>query len=228
MFFSFSYKPYIVIIGDIKKSRTLKDRGKIQEQLKQSLQLINRKYASDIAAQFMITLGDEFQGLLDCGAHTLNVIEDIQAAMYPVRIRFGIGIGAVTTVIDPSKTREIDGSCYYNARNAIDYLKQNEKRNHNNTADIRIEIEEDVSCISNLMNTVLSLISVVEKNWTERQRTIIYDCLAYHDGQVKCASRLGIAQSSVQRGLMNSNYYAYAQARDTINNMLGEIQKNDI
>ena len=47
-------------------------------------------------------------------------------------------------------------------------------------------------------------------------------------GQEKCAARLQIAQSSVQRGLTNGNYYAYAKAMDTINNILGEIQKNDI
>lgn len=227
MFFSFSYKPYIVIIGDIKNSRTIKQRSEVQEKLKQTLKTVNEKYASDIAAQFMITLGDEFQGLLDKGEHILDIIKEIQVNMYPVRFRFGIGVGSVSTVIDQTKTREIDGSCYHNARNAVEYLKQNEKRNHNNEEDIRIAMEKDTYDTACLINTVFSLMSVIEHGWSERQRAIIYDFSHYRDGQEKCAARLGIAQSSVQRGLMNSNYYAYAQAYKTINQIFGEIQKND-
>ena len=107
-------------------------------------------------------------------------------------------------------------------------MKKNENRYHSDEADTRIEIENDSTGAANLMNTVFSLMSVIEKNWTERQRTIIYDFALHQDGQEKCAARLEIAQSSVQRGLTNGNYYAYAKAMDTINNILGEIQKNDI
>lgn len=227
MFFSFSYKPYIVIIGDIKKSRTIKERSEVQEKLKRTLKAVNEKYASDIAAQFMITLGDEFQGLLDKGEHILDIMKEIQVNMHPVRLRFGIGVGSVSTKVDQTQTREIDGSCYHNARSAIEYLKQNEKRNHNIEVDIKISVEEDVCETACLINTVFSLMAVIEQGWSERQRAIIYDFSHYQDGQEKCAARLGIAQSSVQRSLMNSNYYAYAQAYKTVNQILGEIQKHD-
>lgn len=228
MFFTFAYKPYIVIIGDIINSRKIEKRGEVQEKLKQILRDINEKYKEDIASPFMITLGDEFQGLLHNGRNALKIIEELRSNLYPVRIRVGIGIGSVSTKLEQIETREIDGPCYYNARNAIEYLKKNEKRYHSDEADTRIEMEGDSASVANLINTVLSLMSVIEKNWTERQRTIIYDFTLHQDGQEKCAARLQIAQSSVQRGLTNGNYYAYAKAMDTINNILGEIQKNDI
>ena len=38
MFFTFAYKPYIVIIGDIIDSRKIEKRGEVQERLKQILQ----------------------------------------------------------------------------------------------------------------------------------------------------------------------------------------------
>lgn len=228
MFLSFSYKPYIVIIGDIINSKELEHRNEVQERLRRTLQDINERYNADIAASFMITLGDEFQGLLHNGKNTMKIIEELRSSMYPVRIRFGIGIGEVFTKIDQVETREIDGPCYYSARSAIDYLKKSEKRYHSDEADTRIEIEEDASDCASLMNTVFSLMSVIERNWTERQRAIIYDYALHQDGQEKCAARLEIAQSSVQRGLTNGNYYAYAQALNTINHILGEIQKNDI
>lgn len=228
MFFTFAYKPYIVIIGDIINSRKIEKRGEVQERLKEILRDVNEKYNADIVAPFMITLGDEFQGLLHNGRNALKIVEELRSKLYPIRIRVGIGIGSVSTKLEQIETREIDGPCYYSARNAIDYLKKNENRYHSDEAETRIEIEDDSAGAANIMNTVFSLMSVIEKNWTERQRTIIYDFALHQDGQEKCAARLEIAQSSVQRGLTNGNYYAYAKAMDTINNILGEIQKNDI
>ena len=228
MFFTFAYKPYIVIIGDIINPRKIEKRGEVQERLKEILRDVNEKYNADIVAPFMITLGDEFQGLLHNGRNALKIVEELRSKLYPIRIRVGIGIGSVSTKLEQVETREIDGPCYYSARNAIDYLKKNENRYHSDEAETRIEIEDDSAGAANIMNTVFSLMSVIEKNWTERQRTIIYDFALHQDGQEKCAARLEIAQSSVQRGLTNGNYYAYAKAMDTINNILGEIQKNDI
>ena len=81
MFLSFSYKPYIVIIGDIINSRELEHRNEVQERLKRTLQDINERYNADIAASFMITLGDEFQGLLHNGKNTMKIIEELRSSM---------------------------------------------------------------------------------------------------------------------------------------------------
>ena len=51
MFFTFAYKPYIVIIGDIINSRKIEKRGEVQEKLKQILRDINEKYKEDIASK---------------------------------------------------------------------------------------------------------------------------------------------------------------------------------
>ena len=67
MFFFFNFNPYIAIIGDIKNSKELEDRKNIQVKLKTVLNEVNEKYKLVISAKFMITLGDEFQGLL-CSA----------------------------------------------------------------------------------------------------------------------------------------------------------------
>ena len=67
MFFNFLNEPYIAIIGDIKNSKKIVDRGAIQEHLKKILDNINLKYSDCIASKFTITLGDEFQGLLTTG-----------------------------------------------------------------------------------------------------------------------------------------------------------------
>lgn len=92
MFFFFPYIPYIAIIGDIKNSKKIEDRNRVQKKLNEILNDINEKYQDDISAKFIITLGDEFQGLLGDGKNVIEIIEEIQWKMHPVEIRFGIGM----------------------------------------------------------------------------------------------------------------------------------------
>jgi len=228
MFFFFINKPYIAIIGDIKKSRELKDRNNVQENLKKTLNIINGKYEKDISSKFLITLGDEFQGLLHVGHHVLSIIEEIQRALYPVKIRFGVGVGDIVTGINPDMALGADGPGYYRAREAIDFLKKNEQKKQSHAPDIRIEADEENNSTIILLNTILSLLSVIKDNWSDRQREIIWDVLTYQDGQRKSAERLQVAQSSIQRGLMKANYYAYKEAVDTVNHILSEIGEEDV
>ena len=225
MLFSFSYNPYIAIIGDIKKSKKITDRKSVQEKLRRVLEQVNKKYEKDISAKFMTTLGDEFQGLLRGGENVLNIIQDIQMKMYPIIIRFGIGVGEITTNINAEMAIGADGPGYYMARSAIESLKQEELKNRKQSADIKIKIAEEKNKIAEMLNTIFSLMTVIQSNWTDRQREIIMDYRKYKGSQSDCAKRLGITQSSVQRGLNNGNYYAYKDAIDSVNDILGEIGK---
>ncbi|MFA9377871.1 MAG: SatD family protein [Lachnotalea sp.] len=228
MFFLFSYNPYVAIIGDIKNSNKFKDRKSVQEKLKSTLEKINEKYEYGISAKFIITLGDEFQGLLCEGENVFNIVEEIQRKMYPVEIRFGIGVGAISTDINSEMALGADGPAYYMARKSIEFLKQNVQKNKTYHSDIRIEIDEDKKSIEEMLNTILLLLEVIRKNWTDRQREIIWDSVTYQDSQEKSAKRLEIAQSSVQRGLTNGNFYAYKEGKATINNVLKEIRREHV
>jgi len=229
MFFSFSYNnPYIAIIGDIKKSKKFADRKSVQTELKKTLNTINEKYSENISAKFMITLGDEFQGLLCHGINAMNIIEEIQREMYPVEIRFGLGGGSITTDINSEMAIGADGPGYYKARQAIEFLKENEQKNKTYTSDIRIEVDCDNEATTIMLNAILSLLAVIKNNWTDRQREIIWDTMKNKDGQAKSAERLNIEQSSVQRGLNNGHFYAYKDATDIISNALKELRRKDV
>lgn len=223
MFFFFNINPYIAIIGDIKNSKELENRKNIQVKLKSVLSEINEKYNSVISAKFMITLGDEFQGLLCSGDGVLEIIEEIQRQMHPVEIRFGIGVGQITTEINAEMAIGADGPGYYKAREAIEILKNSEQKSKTQAADIRIEIENDENSIAIMLNTIFSLIAVIQNNWSERQREIVWAFEKYGGSQLECAKRLNVSQSSIQRSLANGNYYAYKNAKETINTVLKEI-----
>lgn len=228
MFFYFYNNPYIAIIGDMKQSQKMNNRSEVQNKLKQVLEEINNKYISDISSKFIITLGDEFQGLLGNGVNTMNMVSDIERKMYPVKIRFGIGIGKITTDVNKEMALGADGPGYYKARNAIKYLKDNEKKKQAIAADIRFEVESDNQATTIMLNTILALMTAIKESWSDRQREIIWDMLEHQDTQIDVAKRLKIQQPAVQKSFSIGKYYAYKDALDTIGKALEEIRRDDV
>lgn len=227
-FFFFHLAPYIAVIGDMKESRKMKDRNQAQKDLAKVLEEINLKYDKDISSKFMITLGDEFQGLLCNGANVMHIVTEIEQKMYPVKIRFGIGVGDITTNIDKNMAIGADGPGYYRARDAIEYLKKSEKKKKNSVGDIRFEIDGENQGTAILLNTILSLLTVIKSSWSDRQREVIWDMLENQDSQIETAKRFNIKQPTVQKILSTGRYYAYKDALDTIGKALEEIRRDDV
>jgi hypothetical protein len=227
MYFHFIDRPYIAVIGDIMASRIIGRRNDVQQKLQQVLETVNAEYAADIASNFTITLGDEFQGLLISGARVMDIVTDIERMMAPVGIRFGIGIGAITTDIQRDRAIGADGPGYYMARKAIDFLKSNEKRRQAATADIRLEVQGDHPETVSLINTVLSLMTAIKESWSDRQREVIFDMLKNRDNQTDAADRLGVRQPTIHKSLSRGYYYTYKGALDAVNEVLGEIRRDD-
>ena len=118
---------FVAVIGDIKDSRLLENRKEVQLRLREVLERLNENYKEEIVSRFLITLGDEFQGLLCSGKAVLDMINEIRMEMYPVRLRFGIGFGQITTDIKTEMALGADGPGYYRAREAVELLKEHAK-----------------------------------------------------------------------------------------------------
>ncbi len=215
---------FAAVRGYIKDTRKLENRKEVQKRLQKVLDRLNRKYEEDIVSSYLITLGDEFQGLLCSGKNILNMINEIKMEMYPVRLRFGIGFGTITTDIRREMALGADGPGYYRAREAVEVLKEREKKNRPVPADLCLKMEEEDRDKEVLLNTVFDLLYVVEEGWTERQREIIWDMLVYGDGQQNTAARLSISQPTVQKALAAGSYYTYENALKNAAEILGEIQ----
>ena len=218
-----SDRSFIAIIGDIRGSRSLTQRREIQENLGIILQEINEGFEADIAAKFLITLGDEFQGLLFDGRSLLKIIEKIKMSLYPVTFRFGIGMGRITTDIYPEMALGADGPAFYRARSAIELLKENESKKKAVLSDLSFRFEEKNSTTERLLNTAFTLLYSLEHTWTDRQREIITDQLVHQDGQKASALRLGITQSAVHKALSAGSYYTYEKALKEITSVMEEI-----
>lgn len=218
------FDAYVAVIGDIVKSRKLEERAQIQDKLKYLLAEINDKYKADLASDFMITLGDEFQGLLRYGGHTLQILSEIETGMEPVRLRFGLGIGQIKTAIDPKFPLGADGPAYHNARKMIDQLKANEKKYETAAANIRIATGQDTDEIDDLLNSLFSLCTILKSKWTPRQKEIISCYLQTEKNQHKTAEKLGIKQSNVNRALKSAGFYSYLEARRAADRILRGVE----
>lgn len=220
---------YYAIIGDVKASKTLSNRNDVQEKLKKVLNDVNRIYSSDIAAKFLVTLGDEFQGLLLKPSSIFQIVKYVQRELYPVKVRIGIGIGEISTKINKEAAIGADGPAFYAARNIISIIRQLEKKIRNQAPDIQILIYENEDCFEiKEINTVLSLIKTIEDHWTEKQRYTVWDMMLNQGSQHSCALRMNTSQSTIARRLADGKYVAYVNALNIAEEAINKLEEKGV
>lgn len=224
MFFPFDDNSYIAVIGDIKRSKALADRNAVQIELQHTLDEINTLYKEMIVSKLIITLGDEFQGLLKTGASFMEIMDRIERDMHPVKLRFGVGVGEITTDIQAA-TLGTDGPAYYLARDMISLIKKSEKKKIEPTRNIGIKIQ-GAKQLSALLNATFSLMTTVKETWTARQMEIISLYLQNDSNQTNTAAVMKINQSSVHRALDAANFYTYCAALKTVDELFAEDQED--
>lgn len=217
---------YIAIIGDIVDSKKIEYRGNVQEKLFDTLNQINEIYQREISARFVITLGDEFQGLLYGSGHLLDIVKYIQQEMYPVKIRFGIGIGEISTVVFHNAAIGADGPAYYAARAMIEDLRKQERKMKKQAPDIQISAYYHKNLEIAQINMILAMIKIIENGWSDKQRYTIWDMERHGGSQEACAMRMGATQSTVARRLADGNYITYERAKRIVKDALKNLGIN--
>ncbi len=151
---------YTVLIGDISRSRQLNGMDRYQTQLfvKSAVVQINEQFQSYIEAPMTITKGDEFQGLIDAPDHAYEIIHALQRMVFPIQIRYGLGIGNIYRMggILPI---EMDGPAFHRANKALMFAKKRKTS---------IWLISDNEIFDSLVNTIFQLISAIKSRWNER------------------------------------------------------------
>lgn len=204
---------YVAIIGDLVGSRKMNQptRNKVHKALKSALEDINQEYASDIAASFLITLGDEFQGLLKESEHLMEIIELIQMAMAEYPLRFGIGIGEMHTPIE-KEAIGADGPAFHMARFALDQVKRSARRSEQPKTLIRVESQV---IHPELINHLLTQLYYQTSNWTAKQRQIVWQ-MRQVSSQQELANQLNVSQPYINQVLQSTGYYTYRASTQAI------------
>lgn len=215
-----SKQEYIAIIGDIHDSRLIENREETQKQLLESLKQVNKKYQKELASKFSISMGDSFQGLLDLNAPFMEIILDIELALLPVEIRFGIGIGEIATAIDSKNSQLNDGPAYHRARRTIEWIEQSEQQYATRKTNILLLSEQNETKSDRLINAIFALNTAIKSKWSDRQKEIIKAYLENNENQYDTAHALDIGQSSVSKSLKSTNFYTYKAAIEDVQNYM--------
>lgn len=217
----------IAVIGDIIKSKSILDRQKTQQELQSVLLQINQRHQVSLASRFTITLGDEFQGLFKDSKGLLHILDEISFALRPIRLRFGIGVGTLTTELDPTTSIGADGPVYWKAREAIDYVHKN---NDYGRANIHLGVQEPDDTVS-LINQILKLTALQVSGWRDSQ-TEVYKIILEEEimdpeeiNHQRIAKKLGILPSSLTRRFESSGIKRYMSACREVELALERINK---
>lgn len=125
-------KQYAVLIADVIGSS---GRRNLRPLLLKRLELARRAHlrARWIRLPYAVTAGDEFQAILSPDANIPQLIFDLRMKMRPLRLRIGVGFGAVSSRIQPP-VNAMGGEAFQRARQALDSIKAGSPKYHVLTA----------------------------------------------------------------------------------------------
>ncbi len=198
---------YIAVIGDVVESRAIRNRSEIQKDFKSAMNSLNEMFSTDLHARFVVTLGDEFQGLVK---RSLNSYQFFQAyhLLFGNRVetRIGFGLGDLSTAMN-DEAIGMDGTCFHQARQAVDSMKQKNKflAFHGFEMNVAINV---------LANTVVS----ARQQWTDRQIEVV-NLYSQSMDQSQVARELNITKQAVNKVLHAANFNIYYQSWTGINQL---------
>jgi len=200
------------VIGDINGSRNLSRRARVQEKFEGAIVRLNREYAKAIASNFVLTIGDEFQGLLRSPSESVSCIRRFRELMEPVSFSFGVGVGGLSTPLKPERALGMDGEAFHRARAALTSAKHGGQL-------LAFDFPGPA------MPLVNALVGLMEKQWsrlTPRQREIAA-LLRKHKRQRTVARRLGISQPAVSKSASAADIAHLRQAETALQSFLDSL-----
>jgi hypothetical protein len=191
---------YIAVIADMVGSRSVArpQRRALQQRFARVIASLNRDYRKTIASKFVITLGDEFQGLLNSAVAVPDLIWRLEQDLPQREFRVGIGLGALDTPIQKVAIN-VDGPALHTARDAIEHAKK---------AKALGGVFRGFGELDDILNGVAGLLWFQRSRWTQPQRNIA-NLLRKGMSQTEVAEELGIKKQVVSRQVFAAGCYQY-------------------
>ncbi len=203
---------YCVITIDVNKSRNIPERRILQNRILDALVIANKNFKEFLIADFVITLGDEWQGVFSDISQSYKVVSFFQEYFYPISLSFGVGEGEIETELF-SKSVEMDGQVFHCSREALEYGKDTSQNVCYKTNDSTKDL---------LLNTTLHLLQILRESWTERQyqKVMLYKQLRK---ETLVANELNISQADVNKSLSAAHGRVYLEAEQRVNHYFEQL-----
>jgi hypothetical protein len=204
---------YTVIIADIKGSRKMRayERYEWQLFLKSAIVQINEDCADAIEAQFMITKGDEFQGVLKNLSDVHRIMIKFERLIFPLILRYGVGFGVIQKMGSKIPI-EMDGKAFHRANAALNKAKKKKYAVYINTDNPGFDLT---------VNAIYQLIYAIKGRWSETNfnRYWKYKEMGTYE---KVAHQEGVSTQAVWDSLHNSNAIDVINAENALDDILCE------
>lgn len=181
---------YLVLIGDIVASRDAKDRKGVQQKLESLLDDLNARPSRPVSP-YTLTLGDEFQAVFDKADPVFEDMVRILRVMHPVRVRFSLGLGEITTELNTEQALGMDGPAFYRARDGMSRLKDSGNL-------VRLEgLPDDWAALT---GSSLRLLNQRILKWDANRLAILHGLLTVKNKK-DIAAELGITVQAVYKNI---------------------------
>lgn len=196
-------KPCIALIADMVKSREIPrmQRPRVQKSFKELVVYLNKKYSTSILSRFVITLGDEFQGLLCSGTPIPDLLWDIDERFSERHLRIGVGFGVLDTLVQ-KEAINVDGPALHYARAAIQIAA--EKRSF---GGVFLGFGE----LDPVMNGIARILWFHRSTLTRQQLRIV-EVLRRGRTQSDAAQELDITRQAISKQVGSIGWSAYTEA----------------
>jgi len=193
----------IAVIGDIVRSKRIQGAGRdrLQQQLKRTLDQLNKRHHAAILSRFIVTAGDEFQGLLCTGAPIPDIVWATDGRRWGIEIRFGIGCGRLDTKIEPYAIG-MDGPVWHRAREAVRLARAK--------AWLGGVFRGFGDPEETILNGLARLLHHTRRGLTERQFAI-FEALRLTPHQTTVAQTLGITRQAISKQTRSTGWEAYRE-----------------
>jgi hypothetical protein len=207
----------VAIIGDLINSRELIQRPLAQESLISVLKHCNRTYKSAILSKFVITAGDEFQGLLKNPICIPDIIWDIEMLYKFTEVKIGIGFGGLSTKLNDVSIG-MDGPVWYAARDALERAAKNKQ-----LGGVFFGFKHKDNIIINGLARVLYH---HRKSSTDKQRMIM-TLLRQGYNQTEIANKLHVSKPVISGQTQSSGWDAYHEGESAWRTVLSEYDQTE-
>lgn len=195
---------YAVLIADVTASSARKN---LRAQLAKKLAAASEKHLKQklIRFPYTITAGDEFQTITVQLSSVPALLLDLRAALQPLPLRIGVGIGEVADRLQPPVNR-LTGPAFQFARRGIDNVKAGSLfkfKTMTAFASDNERFDETINLMYGLHDTLVSQITT--KQWEAIRQFLDQPALE------QTARRLKLDISTVSRNLKRGYYWQLSE-----------------
>ena len=199
----------VILMADVVDSTKLSSK-EFMSQFDVLVEKINSAREENIISPLTITLGDEFQGVIDNFENGIKIIFELEETIvrlnYDFKLRYVLLEGQIDTKINPDIAYRMLGSGLTDARRELEDLKKSQNR---------FLIKLDNTEKELYINKAFSIYQNFVDSWKEKDRPLVKEFLDTGDYKL-VAKKVGLDPSSVWRRKKSLNIAEYTAIKELI------------